>query len=96
MVISVPLKPHATSQAFDESRTVVTLYDSDGEQADDGEVFNCEEEPHMLPAWITGGYFPLQLGEKLKSSGIEYEIVRKIGWGEGSSVWLASYKYVSY
>jgi hypothetical protein len=61
-----------------------------------GNGFKCEEEPHMLPALTVGGYFPLQLGHKLKSenTGIEYEIVGKLGWGVGSSVWLCNSRCV--
>ncbi|KAF8216843.1 kinase-like domain-containing protein [Mycena galopus ATCC 62051] len=59
----------------------------------DEETFRCEEEPHMLSTAISGGYFPVQLGDIIKSddSGIEYHIARKLGWGVTSTVWLAHY-----
>lgn len=47
----------------------------------------CDEEPHMLMHEDALGYMPLQLGAKLARGA--YEVVRKLGWGTNSSVWLA-------
>jgi serine/threonine-protein kinase SRPK3 len=44
------------------------------------------EEPLDLPADRKGGFYPATLGSKLNS---RYTIVRKLGWGQHSSVWLA-------
>ncbi|KAI0265562.1 kinase-like domain-containing protein [Gloeopeniophorella convolvens] len=49
--------------------------------------FICEEEPHMVSLYRGFGYFPLKIGQRLNKD--KYEIVRKLGWGEFSSVWLA-------
>jgi hypothetical protein len=54
-----------------------------------------DEEPHMLPSEIAGGFHPLALGQRLDiinpgptvGNGT-FEIVRKLGWGLYSSVWL--------
>ena len=54
--------------------------------------FRCDEEPHMLGAERGPlGYYPLQLGHVFQHdrSDAKYEIVRKLGWGQNSSVWLA-------
>ncbi|OJT04257.1 hypothetical protein TRAPUB_5047 [Trametes pubescens] len=46
------------------------------------------EEPYMLrPEDGPYGYFPMQLGQKL--CGGQYKVVRKLGYGTNSSVWLA-------
>ena len=83
----------STAGPFNEERTSIVHI-----EGDDLRVFECEEEPHMLPMSMGGGYAPLQLGEKLKSgkSGFEYEIVRKLGWGASGSVWLAHCRCVVY
>jgi serine/threonine-protein kinase SRPK3 len=44
------------------------------------------EEPLDLSADQRGGFYPATLGNKLNST---YTIVRKLGWGQHSSVWLA-------
>lgn len=46
------------------------------------------EEPLDLPADQNGGFYPATLGNKLNST---YTIVRKLGWGQHSSVWLAKH-----
>ncbi|KAG8811260.1 hypothetical protein FRC17_002547, partial [Serendipita sp. 399] len=58
--------------------------------------FNCDEEPHMFPVEIGTGYPGLQLGSSPEViqlgpnlTGCRFEVVRKLGWGEFSSVWLA-------
>lgn len=44
------------------------------------------EEPVDLPANQNGGFYPATLGNKLNAT---CTIVRKLGWGQHSSVWLA-------
>ncbi|KAG1768255.1 hypothetical protein EV702DRAFT_979532 [Suillus placidus] len=43
------------------------------------------EEPLDLPADQYGGFYPATLGNKLNT------IVRKLGWGQHSSVWVAKH-----
>ncbi|KAG1724359.1 serine protein kinase Sky1, partial [Suillus lakei] len=45
------------------------------------------EEPLDLPVDQNGGFYHATLGNKLNST---YTIVRKLGWGQHSSVWLAA------
>jgi serine/threonine-protein kinase SRPK3 len=75
----------AGERAFDESLTTIKLTDDDGD-GDQG-TFVCDEEPHMLAPELGYGYYPLILRERM--AGDKYEI-RKLGWGQNSSVWLAS------
>jgi len=55
----------------------------------------AEEEPHMLPMTHSGGFCPVTLGETLPTFegpgliGGNFKIVRKLGWGTYSTVWLA-------
>lgn len=53
-----------------------------------GEEFTFDEEPHLLPPETGFGFYALTLGQILKDG--KYTIVRKLGWGQNSSVWLAS------
>jgi len=61
-----------------------------------GEAHYVDEEPHMLHYLIAGGFYPLVLGQQLnifKAGGkvgknATFEIVRKLGLGLCSSVWL--------
>lgn len=54
---------------------------------------NIDEEPFMLSVeYGPFGYFPMALGQKLPlptTPEHDYKIVRKLGWGRNSSVWLA-------
>lgn len=45
-----------------------------------------DEEQEDVTQYRRGGYHPIQLGEILFS---RYRIVRKIGWGHFSTVWLS-------
>jgi serine/threonine-protein kinase SRPK3 len=74
--------PQEARRAFDQSVTAIQI-----NEEDDGEVFECDEEPHMLSPQLGYGYYPLMLGQRLHED--KYEIVRKLGWGGYSSVWLA-------
>ncbi|KAG1764074.1 hypothetical protein EV702DRAFT_130992 [Suillus placidus] len=51
-------------------------------------ILQWPEEPLDLPADRNGGFYPAALGNKLNST---YTIVRKLGWGQHSSVWLAKH-----
>ena len=85
-MLSQAISTQGGERVFDESVTTVKLKDN-GDGEDQG-TFTCDEEPHMLSPDLGYGYYPLTLGERL--DGGKYEIVRKLGWGGYSSVWLAS------
>ena len=52
----------------------------------DADVIECDEEPLMLNAASGYGYFPAKLGGTLHDN--RYHLMRKLGWGSYSSVWL--------
>ncbi|KAJ3540794.1 hypothetical protein NMY22_g4149 [Coprinellus aureogranulatus] len=67
-----------------------------------GAVFGFDEEPHVLSPPRDYGFISLQLGHRFTdiqaerpytdavlSDSTEYEIVRKLGWGNEASIWLA-------
>ncbi|KAF9480907.1 kinase-like protein [Pholiota conissans] len=65
----------------------ITYYKHNGE----GEELQVDKEPHFLPASKTYGYNPLKIGDRLvRPDGKKriYEVVRKLGYGTSSSVWL--------
>jgi len=41
----------------------------------------------MLSPELGYGYYPITLGDRLHNG--KYEIVRKLGWADYASVWLA-------
>ena len=46
------------------------------------------EEPLSVSAQQGYGYYPAQLGECVGDSETTFRIVRKLGWGSYSNVWL--------
>jgi serine/threonine-protein kinase SRPK3 len=58
---------------------------SDEESSEEDEAVLREEE--SLKDYCAGGYHPVHVGEKFKDG--RYEVVRKLGWGHFSTVWLA-------
>ncbi|KAI8325020.1 kinase-like protein [Martensiomyces pterosporus] len=50
-----------------------------------------EEEPEMeeedIEDYCKGGYHPVKIGDQFKNK--RYKVVRKLGWGHFSTVWLA-------
>ncbi|KAI5955414.1 SKY1 [Candida margitis] len=59
--------------------------DDDDDEEDDVPVNPAEEED--LKDYVPGGYHPCFIGEEYKNG--KYTLVRKLGWGHFSTVWLA-------
>ena len=77
------------TKPFKESSVLVRLEENGKET-----TFTCDEEPHFLKPDLGYGFNPLNLGERLeggKKVHRTYEIVRKLGWGGGASVWLGKF-----
>ena len=76
---------------FDESRIRVRLRAP--EESGEETTFIADEEPHFLKPDLGYGFNPLNPGERLRSRRVDrtYEIVRKLGFGGGSSVWLVKF-----
>jgi hypothetical protein len=71
--------------------TTVVLRDEAGSEVS---KIDCHEEPNVLGLSDGYGYFPLTLGQSVHEG--KLEIVRKLGWGQNSTVWLArTHKLVS-
>ena len=51
------------------------------------EVSSLEEEQEDLRDYCMGGYYPAEVGETLCG---RYKILRKLGWGHFSTVWLVA------
>lgn len=58
---------------------------SAGSISDEG-VMDCEEEEEDRKDYCKGGYHPVHVGEKYKDG--QYCVIRKLGWGHFSTVWL--------
>jgi hypothetical protein len=61
----------------------VTLRDESGQEF----KIDCHEEPNVLDIQNGYGYFPLTLEQVIHDG--KLRIVRKLGWGKNSTVWLA-------
>ncbi|TDL24708.1 kinase-like protein [Rickenella mellea] len=75
---------------FEESGIRVKIRDNEvgGEEG----VFYSDEEPHFLKPELGFGFNPLMLGDHLDNinpRSTTYVVVRKLGYGGTSSVWLA-------
>ena len=51
------------------------------------EVSSLEEEQEDLRDYCPGGYYPAEIGETLCR---RYTVLRKLGWGHFSTVWLVA------
>jgi len=47
---------------------------------------SCRRRSASVPHSIAGGYHPVRLGEKFKQG--RYVVLKKLGWGHFSTVWL--------
>ncbi|KAI8887252.1 hypothetical protein K501DRAFT_175919, partial [Backusella circina FSU 941] len=45
-----------------------------------------QDEEEDRKDYCRGGYHPVQAGEKYKNG--QYTVIRKLGWGHFSTVWL--------
>lgn len=52
----------------------------------DGEMYGSDWDEQEDPAdYVKGGYHPVKIGDVF---GSRYHIIRKLGWGHFSTVWL--------
>ena len=51
------------------------------------QVCSLEEEQEDLRDYCPGGYYPAEVGETLCG---RYRVLRKLGWGHFSTVWLVA------
>lgn len=61
--------------------------DESGEDDEDDEDPVHPENEEDLKDYVPGGYHPCYIGENYKNN--KYTLVRKLGWGHFSTVWLA-------
>ncbi|KAH7903737.1 kinase-like domain-containing protein [Hygrophoropsis aurantiaca] len=79
---------------FTESVISVRVREEEPEDGGEEGVFTSDEEPHFLKPELGFGFNPLKLGAHLNGGlklGGSYEIVRKLGFGANSSVWLVKF-----
>lgn len=77
----------AKAAAAAEDDEELPAYDED-EYSSDGEgSSSSNQEEEDFEDYCKGGYHPVRVGEKYKNG--RYVVVRKLGWGHFSTVWLA-------
>lgn len=80
--------PTNTFGKIDEEEVGDQDVDVDGsDDADDNDATNNPNNEEDHEDYCKGGYHPVTIGELYKDG--RYEIVRKLGWGHFSTVWLA-------
>lgn len=82
----LPLRPgilFKRSQILFQARSSTTMPETHVEEL----TFTPDEEPNMLGSDKGYGYFPVLLGQTILAG--KYELVRKLGYGSNSTVWLA-------
>lgn len=91
---SAPADPRHVSVDEDDEDYVTTESDLSEEEQEDpndycrGCIKFCDR--HYMPYIITtGGYHPVEIGDLYSN---RYTVVRKLGWGHFSTVWLAKDK----
>lgn len=67
--------------------TVNTDMKDDAHDTSDSEDEHLQKNEESLDDYCPGGYHPVKIGEKFNNG--RYVIVRKLGWGHFSTVWLA-------
>lgn len=59
----------------------------DEEEEDEEEILGSDDDEQEDPRdYCKGGYHPVKIGDLLNN---RYHIVRKLGWGHFSTVWLS-------
>ncbi|KAG7661027.1 uncharacterized protein J8A68_005399 [[Candida] subhashii] len=79
------LEIHATGKGIHPTNEIIKDEYDDSDEDDEEEVNHAEEED--LKDYVPGGYHPCYIGEEYKDG--KYTLVRKLGWGHFSTVWLA-------
>lgn len=62
-------------------------YHSHDDEDDYTSAADSNQDEEDVADYCKGGYHPVRIGEKYKNG--RYEVVRKLGWGHFSTVWLA-------
>lgn len=53
-----------------------------------GEIYHFDEEALIIPTDLGYGYYPVALGDVISFDQTSLRVIRKLGWANGSSVWL--------
>lgn len=93
---SLPTNSLITKTAINKINSIIEVAtevsaEDDEESSEEEESEEEDEavlrEEESLKDYCAGGYHPVHVGEKFKDG--RYEVVRKLGWGHFSTVWLA-------
>ncbi|KAJ2347844.1 hypothetical protein GGF43_004671, partial [Coemansia sp. RSA 2618] len=92
---SVAVQTHTQSSRLDSAEPASTANyprpDMDGRDGSYSNSDDYEDEPDAeeedIEDYRKGGYHPVKLGDSFKNN--QYKVVRKLGWGHFSTVWLA-------
>lgn len=80
-------KFHPISSSIDEMADEFDEDDEDDDESTESDSEGSHHDEESLKDYCKGGYHPIQVGDTFKDG--RYVIVRKLGWGHFSTVWLA-------
>lgn len=81
---STPTTTHNNSKKFNKSSDIHPPRSSSND-SEDSELNSEEEEQELKEDYCKGGYHPVNIGDLFQG---RYHVVRKLGWGHFSTVWL--------
>lgn len=72
-----------TSNSTGHTNGHAPIFEEEDEEGD--EVLGSDDEQEDPADYTKGGYYPVQIGDLFNE---RYNVIRKLGWGHFSTVWL--------
>ncbi|KAK7041529.1 serine/threonine protein kinase, CMGC [Paramarasmius palmivorus] len=77
---------HYPSKSSSSNQSTTTTWDTQTQYSSPSAESFVTEDEEDLEDYVVGGYHPVQIGDVFNEG--RYEVVRKLGWGHFSTVWL--------
>ncbi|KAI8928090.1 kinase-like domain-containing protein [Entophlyctis helioformis] len=85
-------EPFSSTSISSSASAASSASDSGSDSPADGDPLQQDEDEEDAEDYKKGGYHPVNIGDRFSNN--RYTVVRKLGWGHFSTVWLAKdHKY---